>query len=86
MSTKPSVFFSSINASETDNMTCRDDFFKNELICEPRCSTFKQSSDVDTLIMIYSEVIAASISLTLSIVTIILSIKNYKTMYIHVCV
>ena len=69
-------------ANNTNDITCRDDFVKTNLICEPRCDKFEQSSHTETLIMIGSEVTAAIIALLLSIATIILSIKDHKMMYV----
>ena len=70
----------STNSTE-DLIVCRDDFFKANLICEPRCDSFEQGSHTDSLIMIYSEVIASGIALILSIAAVVLSIKDYKSMY-----
>ena len=67
-------------ANNTNDIVCRDDFIKTNLICEPRCDRFEQSSHTKTLIMIGSEVTAAIIALLLSIATIILSIKDHKMM------
>ncbi|XP_019850445.1 PREDICTED: uncharacterized protein LOC109581108 isoform X2 [Amphimedon queenslandica] len=76
-----STNLSTSNESITNNITCRDDFVKTNVICEPRCDRFEQSSHTETQIMIGSEVTAASIALLLSIVTIILSIKDHKMMF-----
>ncbi|XP_019859821.1 PREDICTED: uncharacterized protein LOC109588072 isoform X3 [Amphimedon queenslandica] len=62
----------------TDGIVCREDFFKTDLICEPRCDSFEQSSHLDTRILIYSEVVGISIALTFYIVTIIVVVKEYK--------
>ena len=82
LSTNLSSIFTSTNESMTDDITCRDDFVKTNLICEPRCDRFEQSSHTETLIMKGSEMTAAIIALLLSIATIILFIKDYKKMYV----
>ena len=76
-----SSLFTSTNESITDDITCRDDFIKTNLICEPRCDRFEQSSHTEILIMIGSEMTTAIIALILSIATIILFIKDYKNKY-----
>ncbi|XP_019859817.1 PREDICTED: uncharacterized protein LOC109588071, partial [Amphimedon queenslandica] len=62
----------------TEGIMCREDFVKTDLMCEPRCDSFEQSSHLDSQILIYSEVVAISIILTLCIVTIIVAVKEYK--------
>ncbi|XP_019854874.1 PREDICTED: uncharacterized protein LOC109583828 isoform X3 [Amphimedon queenslandica] len=63
----------------TDGIVCREDFVKIDLICEPRCDSFEQtSSHLESQLLIYSEVIATSIALTFCIVAIIVVIKEYK--------
>ena len=59
-------------------VVCREDFVKTDLICEPRCDRFEQSSHTDSLIMIYSEVIATSIALIFAIITTIVALKEFK--------
>ena len=65
-------------ANETNDLVCREDFVKTDLICEPRCDRFEQSSHTDSLIMIYSEVIATSIALIFAIITTIVALKEFK--------
>ena len=65
-------------ANETNDLACREDFIKTDLICEPRCDKFEQSSHTDSLIMIYSEVIATSIALIFAIITTIIALKEFK--------
>ncbi|XP_019859822.1 PREDICTED: uncharacterized protein LOC109588073 isoform X1 [Amphimedon queenslandica] len=63
----------------TDGIVCREDFVKIDLICEPRCDSFEQtSSRLDSQILIYSEFVATSIALTFCIVAIIVAVKEYK--------
>ena len=64
--------------NETNDLVCREDFVKTDLICEPRCDRFEQSSHTDSLIMIYSEVIATSIALIFAIITTIVALKEFK--------
>ena len=66
----------------TDDIVCREDFIKTDLICEPRCDSFEQSSHSDTLIMIYSEVVATSMGLIFCVVAIIVAVKEYKTLLV----
>ena len=49
LSTNLSSIFTSTNESMTDDITCRDDFVKTNLIFEPRCDRFEQSSHTETL-------------------------------------
>ena len=65
-------------ANKTNDLVCREDFVKTDLICEPRCDRFEQSSHTDSLIMIYSEVIATSIALIFAIITTIIALKEFK--------
>ena len=68
----------------TDDNVCREDFIKMDLICEPRCDSFGQTSHLDTMIMIYAEVVATSIALTFCIVAIIVAIKEYKKLLVTI--
>ncbi|XP_019853215.1 PREDICTED: uncharacterized protein LOC109582744 isoform X3 [Amphimedon queenslandica] len=63
----------------TNGIVCREDFIKTNLICEPRCDSFEQSSHLDTQILIHSEVVATSMGLIFCIVTVAVAIKEYKT-------
>ena len=72
------------NTNGTDDNVCREDFIKMDLICEPRCDSFEQSSHLDTLIMIYAEVVATIISLTFCIVAIIVTVKEYKKLLVTI--
>lgn len=69
-----------IHSNETNGLPCREDFIKNDLICEPRCDSFEQSSHSNTLVMIYTEVTTTSIALAISLITVIFAIKEYKKM------
>ena len=68
----------------TDGIVCREDFVKTDLICEPRCDSFEQSSHLDALIMIYSEVVATSMGLIFCIIAIIVAIKEYKKLLVTI--
>ncbi|XP_019854876.1 PREDICTED: uncharacterized protein LOC109583830 [Amphimedon queenslandica] len=67
----------------TDGIVCREDFVKTNLICEPRCDSFEQSSHLDALIMIYSEVFATSMGLIFCVIAIIAAVKEYKTSLVY---
>ena len=67
----------------TDGIVCREDFVKTDLLCEPRCDSFKGSSHSESFYF-YSEVIATSISLTLCTVAIIVAVKEYKTLLVTI--
>ena len=68
----------------TDGIVCREDFVKIDLICEPRCDGFEQTSHLNSQILIYSEVVATSIAITFCIVTIIVAVKEYKKMLVTI--
>ncbi|XP_019859819.1 PREDICTED: uncharacterized protein LOC109588072 isoform X2 [Amphimedon queenslandica] len=62
----------------TDGIVCREDFVKIDLMCEPRCDSFEETSHLNSQILIYSEVVATSIALIFCIVAIIVAVKEYK--------
>ncbi|XP_019860902.1 PREDICTED: uncharacterized protein LOC109589233 [Amphimedon queenslandica] len=63
----------------TDGIVCREDFVIIDLMCEPRCDSFEQtSSHFNSQILIYSEVVATSMGFIFCIVTVAVAIKEYK--------
>ena len=62
----------------TDNIVCREGFIKTDLICEPRCDGFEQTSHLNSQILIYSEVVATSMGLIFCTATIVVAVKEYK--------
>ncbi|XP_019853194.1 PREDICTED: uncharacterized protein LOC109582731 [Amphimedon queenslandica] len=62
----------------TEGIVCREDFVKIDLICEPRCDSFEQTSHLNSQILIYSEVVATGLGLIFCIATVAIAIKEYK--------
>uniref|UniRef100_A0A1X7UEJ6 FZ domain-containing protein n=1 Tax=Amphimedon queenslandica TaxID=400682 RepID=A0A1X7UEJ6_AMPQE len=67
----------------TDGIVCREDFVKTEFICEPICDSFEQTSHLNSQILIYSEVVATGLGLIFCVVTIIVAVKEYKTLLVY---
>ena len=68
----------------TDGIVCREDFVKTDLICEPRCDSFEQTSQLNSQILIYSEVVATGLGLIFCVITIIVAVKEYKTLLVTI--
>ena len=68
----------------TNDIVCREDFVKTDLICEPRCDSFEQTSHLNSQILIYSEVVATSIGFIFCVVTVIVAVKEYKTLLVTI--
>ena len=59
---------------------CKEDFIKINSTCIPRCDKFELAKPFETKLLIAVEVIASAIGLILSILIIVLSVKDYKKM------
>ena len=70
------------NSMESNNISCRDDFFLQNGTCYPRCDRFEQHPHVAIQTMLTAEIIAASIATLVSITALILSVYNRKNMQV----
>lgn len=68
------------NVTIAANFTCRDDFIEINSTCVPRCDKFEENTHYGTSLVVYSEIIASLIALSVTAVIIVLSIKTHKTM------
>ena len=82
-------FFTDTTINITDtwedfNITCREDFYELNNTCLPRCDKFEGNPHTASLTMVVSEEVAVSIGVLACLIIIILSIKDYKTMYVKI--
>ena len=64
----------------SSNITCKEDFIKINSTCIPHCDKFGEFTHFETNVVISIEVIGSVIASIVSILIIVLSIKDYKRM------
>ena len=77
------VFNDTINITDTledFNITCKEDFYRLNNTCLPRCDKFETYTHAGSAIIMVSQVVASSIGVFTCLLIVILSIKDYKIM------
>ena len=72
--------YSVTDSNVTSLITCREDFIKINSTCIPHCDKFEEFPPFETDFLISIEIIASVLALIVSILIIILSIKDHKRM------